>query len=184
MRFRAITTVLIGVGLIAAFVLQLDSSAQENATATAVPQTPTPTPSPTAYPLQGLRFGLLAQTEVVATTNGPATVSAATLTLQPGQASLPFVNTGDTVFVVTSGVIVVESDDATLQVVDSAALIGLEVVGGTPGPVSGQEIGTGWQVTLPTGSTTTIRNESAAAATVMVLSLVPDAASEIATPAA
>jgi hypothetical protein len=183
MRYRIVATVVVGLAILAAAVAQWStSSAQEPATTTAVPPSPTATPSPTAYPLQGLRLGLLAHTELIASTDGPAQVSAATLSVQPGQASLPFVSEGETILVVTSGEITVESDDASLQVVDSGALIGLESAAGTPGPIDGQRVTAGWQVHLPAGSTTTIRNESAAAASLIVVTLVPVDASPAGTP--
>lgn len=184
MRYRSTALFLIGIVLLGVFASHFNSSsAQEPATATPEPtETPTPPPTPTAYSLQGLKFGLLALAEVEATTDGPTSVSAATLTVGPGQASLPFVNEVETIIAVTAGAVVVESDQALVQVVDSAVLVGLEVVSGTPGPVDRQSVTVGWQVRLPAGSTTTIRNDTAAPATLMVLTLRPNEPSAVATP--
>lgn len=183
MRVRSIASILIVIVLGGALALNWSSSfAQDTGTATAVPPTPTATPSPTAYPLQGLRFGLLANVDLVADIEGPARVSAATLSIQPGQASLPFVSEGETIVVVTAGAITVEADEAAYRVVDSGSLIGLRAVGGTPGPVMDKQLGVGWQIHLLAGATLTIRNEGESAASVIVVTIVPERSAVDGTP--
>lgn len=143
-------------------------------TPTEAPPTPTPTPSPTAFPMQALGFALIGQAELQIDTDGQILVSAATLRLPAGAASLPFDVTGPTVIMVQTGEVVVSSDDATISFVDTSAVIGIYPSAGTPGPVDTLVVRKGQQVVLPTGSTFVIRNDSADAATVLVLSVTSD----------
>src|SRR5215218_4701527 len=144
--------------------------------ATKVPPTPTPLPTPTAYPMQGLGFTLIGHADIQIETDGQVLASAATLALAPGTASLPFTVTGPTVIMVQAGEIVVTSDNASINFVDTSAVMGIFPSGGTPGPVEMLLVGRGQQVVLPTGATCLIRNDSAAAASVLILSIdsVPD----------
>ncbi len=144
--------------------------------ATEVPPTPTPLPTPTAYPMQGLGFTLVGHAGIQIETDGKILASAATLALPPGTASLPFTVTGPTVIMVQTGEISVTSDNAAISFVDTSAVIGIYPSSGTPGPVETIQIKKGQQVVLPTGATCLIRNDSAAAATVLILSIasVPD----------
>jgi hypothetical protein len=139
-------------------------------------------PTPTAYPLRALTFSLLADMDVEATTSGPSVVRVASLTIAPGQESLPFTNEGTTIISVSVGAIEVESDQASVQSVDLTVLVGLETVAGTPGPVDGNTVLAGWQVVLPDGATTVVRNTGATPATIIVLALLPVAESGPATP--
>jgi hypothetical protein len=138
-----------------------------------VPPTPTPLPTPTAFPMQSLGFTLIGHADIQIETDGQVLASAATLALPPGAASLPFTVTGPTVIMVQSGEILVTSDDAAISFVDTSAVIGIYPSNGTPGPVEALLIRTGQQVVLPTGATCLIRNDSAAAASVLVLSIAP-----------
>src|SRR5689334_15367334 len=104
-------------------------------TATEVPPTPTPLPTPTAFPMQSLGFSLIGHADIQVESDGQILVSAATLALAPGAASLPFEVTGPTVIMVQSGQIVVTSDNAAISFVDTSAVIGLYPSSGTPGPV-------------------------------------------------
>jgi len=141
-----------------------------------VPPTPTPVPTPTAYAMQGLGFTLIGQADFQIETDGQVRASAATITLPPGTASLPFTATDPTVIMVQTGEIVVTSDNAAISFVDTSAVIGIYPSGGTPGPAETLQVKTGQQVVLPAGATCLIRNDSAAAATVLILSVasVPD----------
>lgn len=144
--------------------------------ATEAPPTPTPLPTPTAYPMQGLGFTLIGHADIQIDTDGQVLASAATLGLPPGTASLAFTVTGPTVIMVQAGEISVTSDNAAISFVDTSAVIGIYPNAGTPGPVETLRVKTGQQVVLPTGATCKIRNDSAAAASVLILSLasVPD----------
>ena len=146
-------------------------AAQEGVTAT-----PEPTVTPTAYPLQGLRFSLLAQADVAVATDGPTVVRVASLVVLPGQVSIPFTNEGPTVLVAQSGVITVQSDRAVVGVADISMAVGLSPIEGTPGPIDGLVTGPGQQITLPAGATTTISNQGAAPASVLILAVLPAAA--------
>jgi hypothetical protein len=149
-------------------------SAQENASPTATPPpTATPLPTPTAYPLQRMGFNLLATADIQLATDGPSYVRVASLTVAPGVASLPFTNEGPTLIAVTGGRITLESDQAAVTITDIAFVAGLEPVGGTPGPVSERAVSVGEQIFLPAGSTTTIRNDTTANATIVVVAVVP-----------
>ena len=139
--------------------------------ATEVPPTPTPLPTPTAYPMQGLGFTLIGHADIQIETDGEILASAATLSLPAGTASLPFTVTGPTVIMVQTGEISVTSDNAEISFVDTSAVIGIYPSAGTPGPVETLHIKKGQQVVLPTGATCLIRNDSAAAATVLILSI-------------
>jgi len=144
--------------------------------ATETPPTPTPLPTPTAFPMQGLGFTLIGHADIQIDTDGQVLASAATLALPPGTASLPFTVTGPTVIMVQKGEISVTSDNAEISFVDTSAVIGIYPSAGTPGPVETLQVQTGQQVVLPTGATCQIRNDSAAAASVLILSIgsVPD----------
>jgi len=144
--------------------------------ATEVPPTPTPLPTPTAYSMQGLGFTLIGHADIEIESDGQVLASAATLALPPGTASLPFTVTGPTVVMVQTGEIVVTSDNASISFVDTSAVMGIYPSGGTPGPVETLLVSRGQQVVLPTGATCLIRNDTAAAASVLVLSIasVPD----------
>lgn len=139
--------------------------------ATEVPPTPTPLPTPTAYPMQGLGFTLIGHADIQIETDGQVLASAATLALPPGTASLPFTVTGPTVIMVQTGEIFVTSDNAEISFVDTSAVIGIYPSAGTPGPVDTVQVTKGQQVVLPAGATCVIRNDSAAAASVLVLSI-------------
>jgi len=138
-----------------------------------VPPTPTPLPTPTGYPLQGLGFTLIGQAGIQIESQGSVIASAATLTLPPGTASLEFTAIGPTIIAVQTGGIVVDSDAATVNVVDLGVVIGIYPSAGTPGPVDSVTAGIGQQVVLPAGATAVIRNDSDAPATVLVLSIIP-----------
>jgi hypothetical protein len=88
-------------------------------------------------------------------------------------ASLPFSNAGPTVQVVTVGTIVVESDQAVISTTDIAIIAGLQPMVASQESVDQREVHAGQQIFLPEGSTTTIRNESAAKATVLIVAVVP-----------
>jgi hypothetical protein len=77
---------------------------------------------------------------------------------------------------VQSGEIFITSDNAAVSFVDTSAVIGIYPSAGTPGPVETFQVKMGQQVVLTTGATGLIRNDSAAAAIVLVLSIasVPD----------
>jgi hypothetical protein len=171
---RVITAGIIGIIVLslAAAVVTSRSSAQEGETPTPAP-TNTPVPTPTAYPLSALKLTLLGLTNVEAVTDGPARVSAATLAIAPGQVSVPFIAEGTTILVVSAGQITIESDGAEIRLVDTAVLVGLSSSEATPGAVDGEVVKPGYQVVLQPGSTTTLRNESEAAATIMLLSVFP-----------
>jgi hypothetical protein len=147
----------------------------EEAPADATP-TPTPLPTPTAYPMQALGFTLIGHADIQIESDGQVLASAASLALPPGAAALPFTVTGPTVIMVQSGEIVVTSDNASISFVDTSAVMGIFPSGGTPGPVETLLVVKGQQVVLPPGATCLIRNDSAAAASVLVLSIdsVPD----------
>jgi hypothetical protein len=150
--------------------------AQENATATATPAvspTATPQPTATAFPLQAMTFSLLAAADVQLETDGPALVRAATISVAPGVASLPFTNAGPTVLVVTTGKIVLTSDQAVVSTTDIAIIAGLQPVVASPAAAAAREVTAGQQIFLPAGSTTTIRNDSAAKATLLIVAVVP-----------
>jgi hypothetical protein len=172
---RKVVSAVVAITIILIFAAQTSNHllAQE---ATEVPPTPTPLPTPTAYPMQGLGFTLIGHADIEIETDGQILASAATLALPPGAASLPFTVTGPTVIMVQSGEIVVTSDNASISFVDTSAVIGIYPSGGTPGPVETLLISRGQQVVLPTGATCLIRNDSDAAASVLVLSIasVPD----------
>lgn len=186
MTRRSIWTLLICIAFIGSLAMARDQRtvAQESTPAATetVPPTPTPIPTPTAFPFKSMAFNLLANMGMEVTTTGPSVVRAATLTISPGQTSLPFFTEGTTVIAVTSGEIVVESDQATVQVVDASVLVGLVAVSGTPGPVDGRVVPLGWQVVLGQGSTSTISNASLAPATLIVMSVLPAADDASATP--
>jgi hypothetical protein len=141
--------------------------------ATEVPPTPTPLPTPTAYPMQGLGFTLIGHADVQIDTDGQVLASAATLGLPPGTASLPFTVTGPTVIMVQAGEVLITSDNAAISFVDSSAVIGIYPNAGTPGPVETLQVKTGQQVVLPAGATCQLRNDSAAAASVLILTIAP-----------
>ena len=135
------------------------------------PPTPTPLPTPTAFPMQSLGFTLIGQAGIQIDADGQVLASAATLSLPPGTASLQFTVTGPTVIVVQKGEIFVTSDNAAVSIVDISAVMGIYPTSGTPGPVETIQVNAGQQIVLPTGATCLIRNDSAAAATVLVLSI-------------
>ena len=137
---------------------------------------PTPAPTPTAYAMQDLGFKLIGQADFQIEANSQVRASAATVTLPPGAASLPFTATEPTVVMVQTGEVVVTSDNAAISFVDTSAVIGIYPSGGTPGPAETFVVRTGQQVVLPAGATCLISNDSAAAATVLILSVssVPD----------
>jgi len=170
MKRRPVVTALLGLVALALLAgwFAGPSAAQEGATATSQP-----TPSPTAYPLQGLRFTLLAEAEIAAIAGGATIVRAASLALAPGQVALPFTNEAPTILAVQSGTIRIRSDGALVRVIDVSALIGLVPIEGTPGPLDDIEIGPGRQINLPAGATTTIGNTGTAPASVLILTIVP-----------
>ena len=141
--------------------------------ATEVPPTPTPLPTPTAYPMQGLGFTLIGHADIQVESDGQILASAATLYLPPGTASLPFEVTGPTIIMVQSGEISVTSDDAAISYVDTSAVMGIYPSSGSPGPVETVRVSKGQQIVLPTGATCEIRNDSADAAAILVLSIAP-----------
>ncbi len=168
----AITIILVLAAPTSNFLLAQEPTEQ----ATEVPPTPTPLPTPTAYPMQALGFTLIGHADIQIETDGQVLASAATLALPPGAASLPFTVTGPTVIMVQAGEISVTSDNAAIGFVDTSAVIGIYPSGGTPGPVETIRVTQGQQVVLPAGATCLIRNDSAAAATVLILSIesIPD----------
>jgi hypothetical protein len=135
--------------------------------------TPTPSPTPTAFPMQGLGFSLIGHAGVQVESEGQVLVSAATLSLPAGAASLPFTVTGPTVIMVQNGEITVSSDNAAISFVDIGAVIGVFPSSGTPGPVETVRVKKGQQIVLPEGATCLIRNDSEANASVLVLSISP-----------
>jgi hypothetical protein len=143
-------------------------AAQEaTATATAIP------PTPSAYPFRSLKFALQAQVAVSVQTGGALVVSAATLTLAPGAATLDFTVDGTTVIAVQSGQVTVKADDAVVSVVDISPVIGIDPVAGSPGPLSARTVNTGEQVVLPAGATASLRNDGTAPASLLVLAVTP-----------
>jgi hypothetical protein len=151
-------------------------SAQDNGSPTAAPTTPptaTPPPTPTAYPLQKMGFNLLAAADAQLISNGTTLVRAATISVAPGTSSIPFTNEGPVVISVTTGRVVVVSDHAVISVTDVAVVAGLDPVAATPGPLDETTVTAGQQIFLPAGSTTTIMNESAAAAGLLIVAVVP-----------
>ena len=174
---QRIIAILTGLALVVGFLGATSTtrlSAQESGTATAtVAPTATPLPTPTAYPLQKLNFSLLATADIQLATDGPSNVRAATLYIAPGTSSLPFINEGPTVLAVMGGQIVLISDQAIVSVTDIAFVAGLVPVGASPGPVDQLVVNTGEQIYLPAGSTTTIRNDSAAPASVLIVAVIP-----------
>jgi hypothetical protein len=121
--------------------------------------------------MQGLGFTLIGQADIQIESDGQVLTSAATLALPPGTASLPFTVTGPTIIMVQSGEIFITADNASVSFVDTSAVIGIYPSAGTPGPVETFQVKMGQQVVLNTGATGLIRNDSAAAAIVLVLSI-------------
>lgn len=152
-------------------------SAQENATATtgAPTSTPIPTPTPTAYAFRALQFNLLAQADIQVDTTGQVLVSAATVALAPGAATVPFRVEGATVITVQTGKVTLDADTAIVGVVDIAPIIGLYPIQGSPVAMDGVTISAGQQVFLPAGTTGALRNEQQTPATLLILSVTADA---------
>lgn len=182
-------TSIIALGLISIIAILVSApasrlAAQESTTPSAVPTNaatvaPTATPSPTAFPLQKLAFNFLGGANLDIPIDRPSSLRSATMTMAPGTATLPFTNNGPTLIVVTSGRVVLVSDNAVVSVPDVAFVAGLVPVAASPGAIDGQVVNPGEQVFLPAGSTTSIRNDTAANATMIVVAVVPW---EVATP--
>ncbi len=141
--------------------------------ATEVPPTVEPTATPSAYPLRSLTFTLLAQTDISVTTTGPVTVSAATITILPGAASVSFVTEGDTVISPSTGTVSLQADQVVLGVADIGSSIGLDTIAGTPEAVDTVILATGGQAYLPAGTTASVRNDTEAAAVLLILTILP-----------
>ena len=151
-------------------------SAQEAATPTVnptAPQTATPLPTPTAFPLQKMTFNLFATADIQLATDGPSYIRAASISVAAGMASLPFTNEGQTLLAVTAGKIVLTSDSAVVTVTDIAFVSGLVTVAASPGPLDEIVVSAGEQIYLPAGSTTTIRNDTTAPASIIIVAVVP-----------
>jgi len=176
----AVLSVVLLVGLVVAWPVSGHLSAQEEEPtepvaeeATEVPPTLVPTATPSAYPLRSLAFTLLAQADISMTTSGPVVVSAATVSIQPQSATVTFVTEGDTIISASLGTVSIDADQGVLGVADIGASIGLDTVSGTPVALDSVNLGVGGQVFLPAGTTTTIRNDTEAAATLLILTIVP-----------
>lgn len=165
----------VGIGVLLVLLTTGGSPSAQEATATpaAPTATPTPTPTPTAYPFSGLRFGLLARADITVDTDGAVLVSAATMALPPGAATINFTVDGETIIAVQAGQVTLEADKAAIAVVDVAPVIGIHPVAGTPASVSATTVTTGQQIYLPAGSTASLRNDGAGPATILVLAVTP-----------
>jgi len=153
------------------------STAQEDATVTAeATEVPTATATPTAYAFRALTFTLLARADLTVDTSGPVSVSAASISVLPGAATVEFTTEGPTVISVQTGAVTITADQAATGVVDIVSVIGLTVPVGTPQAADAMEVTPGVQVFLPAGATASMRNDTETAAAVMILSVVPTGA--------
>jgi hypothetical protein len=175
MKRNVVAACVCGAGLLLVAISTAGRPSAQEATATApsATSTPTPSPTPTAYPFSGLKFGLLARADISVDSDGPFLVSAATITMPPGAATMTFTVEGDTVIAVQAGQVTVDADNGSISVLDVAPVIGIIPVAGTPGPISEAVLPAGQQVFLPAGTTATLRNRGSAAATILVLAVTP-----------
>lgn len=148
------------------------STAQEEATAVAT-EVPVATASPTAYAFRALTFNLLARADLSVDANGPVTVSAATVSVLAGAQTVEFTTEGPTVITVQTGAITLTADQASVGVADIISLIGLEIPVASPQAADAIVVTPGVQVNLPAGATASLRNDTEAAAVVVILSVVP-----------
>jgi len=147
--------------------------AEETVQATVAPE---PTATPTAYPFRSLTFNLLARADLTVDTSGPVTVSAATVSVLAGAKTVEFTTEGPTVITVQTGAVTITADQASAGVADIVSVIGLEVPVASPEAADAIVVTLGVQVYLPAGSTASLRNDTEAAATVVILSVVPSGA--------
>jgi len=152
------------------------TTAQEATTEATVEATvvPSPTVTPTAYAFRALTFNLMARADISVATDGPVTVSAASVSIPVLSETVPFQTQGPTVITVQTGAVTITADQATVGVTDVVSLIGLEIPVGTPVAAEQLTVQLGTQVVLPAGATATLRNDSEVTpATVVILTVVP-----------
>lgn len=172
---RTLVTGLVAVAIVAIALFASTgqpSTAQDEPTseATVVPEA---TVTPTAYPFRSLTFNLLARADLTVDTSGPVTVSAATVSVLPGAATVEFTTEGPTVITVQTGAVTITADQASIGVADIVSVIGLEVAVASPEAADAVVVTPGVQVYLPAGATASLRNDTEAAAAVVILSVVP-----------
>jgi len=149
------------------------STAQDATPEATLAPTVEPTLTPTAYAFRALTFNLLAQADITVSTDGPVTVSAASVSVGVLSETVPFRAEGPTVITVQTGAVTITADQATVGVTDVVSLIGLEIPVGTPVAADSIIVSPGTQVFLPAGATATLRNDSdVTPATVVILTVV------------
>jgi hypothetical protein len=108
--------------------------------------------------------------------SGPLTVSAATVSVLAGAQTVDFTTDGPTVITVQTGAVTITADQASIGVADIVSVIGLTVPVASPQAADATTLTPGVQVFLPAGATASLRNDTAAAAAVVILSVVPSGA--------
>lgn len=173
---RTLNTCLVVVAVAGALALGLSgggSTIAQDATAEATVAAPEPTMTPTAYPFRSLAFNLLGQADITVDADGPVAVSAASIALTAGAATVPFVAEGPTVIAFQAGEVTITADNALVGVTDIVSVIGLEVPVGTPAAAEEVTVSLGMQVYLPAGAMATLRNDTDKPASIIILTVVP-----------
>jgi len=175
---RTLVTGLVAVAIVAIALFAASgqpSTAQDEPTAEAT-VVPEATATPEAYAFRSLTFNLLARADLTVDTSGPVTVSAATVSVLAGAETVEFTTDGPTVITVQTGAVTITADQASVGVADIVSVIGLEVAVASPEAADALVVTPGVQVYLPAGATASLRNDTEASATVVILSVVPSGA--------
>lgn len=134
-------------------------------------------PAATVAPTPPFSATLVAQADLDRLPAGEARLSVVTYSLPPGTTTQPIIAEGPVLIRVQSGSVTVDADRATIDAV--VVPVGLlQPVASTPGAASGQAVGAGQQILIPTGVTSQIGNSGAAAATIVVISISPEEAAD------